>query len=200
MEQQDGPSDAELVRRALGATSAEERTAAFTGIADRYRLTVFRQCARWFPHPEEAQDVSMATFEAAFTLLADGIGPSRPDKLAGWLIEIARRRGQEYRRKNRPLAASWEILPEGPRLDEVEDDEERFSGNARRRIYASRLVEQIGRIETGLREERHSGDAINQNYFNRLFEIARRFAEEYRREDMLADAPWEALSEGQSID
>ena len=48
------PSDAELVRRALGATTDQERTAAFEAIAGKYRLTVLRQCAYWFPDPEAA--------------------------------------------------------------------------------------------------------------------------------------------------
>lgn len=143
MDQRGGPPDAELVRRALGATTLEERKAAYEGIADKYRLIVFRQCARWFPHPEEAQDVCQAAFEAAFTLLAAGTGPERPGKLAGWLIEIARRRGQEYRRKDKAAGVSWAILPEGQSLDEIEDDEEPRSGSARRRAHATRLVETV---------------------------------------------------------
>ena len=143
MEQQGGLSDAELVHRALGAATPDERKAAFAGIADRHHLTVLRQCARWFPHPEEAQDVCQAAFEAAFTLLAAGKGPERPGKLAGWLIEIARRRGQEYRRKDKPSGVSWAILPEGQSLDEIEDDEEPRSGSALRRAHANRLVETV---------------------------------------------------------
>lgn len=143
MEQQGGLSDADLVRRALGATTSEQRKAAFTDIADRYRLVVFRQCARWFPDPGEAQDVCQAAFEAAFTLLAAGKAPERPDKLAGWLIEIARRRGQEYRRKDISAGVSWAILPEGQSLDEVEDDTEPRSGSAMRRAHVSRLVETV---------------------------------------------------------
>ena len=143
MEQQGGLSDAELVYRALGAATPDERKAAFTGIADRHHLTVLRQCARWFPHPEEAQDVCQAAFEAAFNLLAAGKGPERPGKLAGWLIEIARRRGQEYRRKDKPSNVSWAFLPEGQSLDEIEDDEEPRSGSALRRAHASRLVETV---------------------------------------------------------
>jgi hypothetical protein len=46
MEQQGGLSDAELVRRALGAATPEEYKAVFTDIADRHHLTVLRQCAR----------------------------------------------------------------------------------------------------------------------------------------------------------
>jgi hypothetical protein len=48
MEQQGGLSDAGLARRALSAGTRKERKAAFTGIADRHHLTVFRQCTRWF--------------------------------------------------------------------------------------------------------------------------------------------------------
>jgi RNA polymerase sigma factor (sigma-70 family) len=143
MEQQGGPSDADFVRRALGATTPEERKAAFESITDRYHLIVFRQCARWFPHPEEAQDVCQAAFEAAFTLLIAGKGPERPDKLAGWLIEIARRRGREYRRKDRPTGVRWAVLPEGQSLEETEDDDEPRSGSAVRRAHATRLVEAV---------------------------------------------------------
>jgi RNA polymerase sigma factor (sigma-70 family) len=143
MQHQGGSSDADLVRRALGAATAEERKAAFEAIADRYHLVVFRQCAYWFPHPEEAQDVCQAAFEAAFTLLADGKPPERPDKLAGWLIEIARRRGLEYRRKDKPAGVSWAILPEGQSLEETEDDDEPRSGSAVRRAHATRLVEAV---------------------------------------------------------
>ncbi len=153
MEQQGGPSDAELVRRALGATTPEERKAAFGAIADRYHLIVFRQCARWFPHPEEAQDVCQAAFEAAFTLLIAGKGPERPDKLAGWLIEIARRRGLEYRRKDRPAGVSWAVLPEGQSLEETEDDDEPRSGSAMRRAHATRLVEAVVATLTARQQE-----------------------------------------------
>ncbi len=143
MERQGGLSDAGLVRRALGAGTAEERKAAFAGIADRHHLTVFRQCARWYPQPEEAQDICQAAFEAAFTLMAAGKGPERPDKLAGWLIEIARRRGLEYRRKDKPARVTWAVLPEGQSLDEVEDDQEPRSGSAVRLAHATRLVEAV---------------------------------------------------------
>src|ERR1700677_1546303 len=121
MEQQGGPSDAELVRRALGATTAQERTAALEAIANRYRLVVLRQCAYWFPDPDAAQDVGQAAFEAAFPLLTQGKGPEQPDKLAGWLIEIARRRGREYVRKSKPADVQWADLPEGRGLDQTED-------------------------------------------------------------------------------
>jgi len=153
MEQQGGLSDADLVRRALGATTPEQRKAVFTDIADRYRLVVFRQCARWFPHPEEAQDVCQAAFEAAFTLLAAGKAPERPDKLAGWLIEIARHRGQEYRRKDISAGVSWAILPEGQSLDEVEDDTEPRSGSAMRRAHVNRLVETVVATLTSRQQE-----------------------------------------------
>jgi RNA polymerase sigma factor (sigma-70 family) len=153
MEQQGGLSDAELIRRALGAATPEQRKAAFTDIADRYHLTVLRQCARWFPHPEEAQDVCQAGFEAAFALLAAGKASERPDKLAGWLIEIARRRGQEYRRKDISAGVSWAILPEGQSLDEVEDDEEPRSGSAIRRAHVNRLVETVVTTLTARQQE-----------------------------------------------
>ena len=105
------PSDANLVRRALGATNKDqERTAAFEAIAGKYRLTVLRQCASWYPDPEAAQDVGQAAFEAAFTLLAQGKGPERPDKLAGWLIEIARHRGQRGYLHRRATAADRQPL------------------------------------------------------------------------------------------
>jgi RNA polymerase sigma factor (sigma-70 family) len=153
MEHRGGPSDAELVRRALGATTTADRKAAFAAIADRYHLTVFRQCARWFPHPEEAQDVGQAAFEAAFTLLAAGKAPERPEKLAGWLVEIARRRGQEYRRKDISAGVSWAILPEGQSLDEIEDDTEPRSGSAIRRARATRLVETVVATLTARQQE-----------------------------------------------
>jgi RNA polymerase sigma factor (sigma-70 family) len=137
------PSDADLVRRALGATTDQDRTAAFEAIADKYRLTVLRQCAFWYPDPEAAQDVGQAAFEAAFKLLVQGKGPERPDKLAGWLIEIARHRGQEYIRKTKPVGVQWADLPEGRRLEETADDEEDHSGSAARRAHATKLVERV---------------------------------------------------------
>jgi len=136
-------SDAELVRRALSATTTSERTETFEAIADRYRLIVFRQCASWFPDPDAAQDVGQAAFEAAFTLLTAGKGPERPDKLAGWLIEIARRRGREYVRKIKPADVRWAALPEGRSLDEIEDDDEPRSGSAVRRAHATRLADRV---------------------------------------------------------
>lgn len=136
-------SDAGLVRWALRAETEQERKAAFQAIAERYRLVVFRQCARWFPDPETAQDVCQTAFEAAFVLLSAGKGPARPDKLAGWLIEIARHRGQQQRRTNTPPGVRWAVLPEGQSLDELEDDEEPRSGSAVRRAQATRLVEAV---------------------------------------------------------
>ena len=136
-------SDAELVRRALGARTDQERAAAFEAIAGKYRLIVLRQCAWWYPGPDVAQDVGQAAFEAAFTLLAQGKGPGRPDKLAGWLIEIARLRGREYLRKTKPAGVQWADLPEGRSLDETEDDEEDRSGSASRRAHATRLVDRV---------------------------------------------------------
>jgi RNA polymerase sigma factor (sigma-70 family) len=172
MEQQGGLSDAELVRRALGAATPEQRKAAFTDIADRYHLTVLRQCARWFPHPEEAQDVCQAAFEAAFSLLTAGKAPERPDKLAGWLIEIARRRGQEYRRKDISAGVSWAILPEGQSLDEVEDDEEPRSGSAIRRAHVNRLVETVVTTLTARQQEvyrlRIAGELTGRQVAERL--------------------------------
>jgi RNA polymerase sigma factor (sigma-70 family) len=172
MVQQGELSDAELIRRALGAATPEQRKAAFTDIADRYHVTVLRQCARWFPHPEEAQDVCQAAFEAAFTLLAAGRAPERPDKLAGWLIEIARRRGQEYRRKDISAGVSWAILPEGQSLDEVEDDEEPRSGSAIRRAHVNRLVETVVTTLTTRQQEvyqlRYSGELTGKQVAERL--------------------------------
>ena len=136
-------SDTELVRWALGATTAQERAAAFEAIADKYRLIVLRQCASWYPDPAAAQDMGQTAFEAAFTLLTQGKGPERPDKLAGWLIEIARRRGREYIRKTKPAGVYWADLPEGRSLDETEDDDEPRSGSAVRRAHATRLVERV---------------------------------------------------------
>ena len=147
------PSDADLVRRALGATTGQERTAAFEAIAGKYRLRVLRQCAYWFPDPEAAQDVGQAAFEAAFTLLAQGKGPERPDKLAGWLIEIARHRGQEHIRKTKPAGVQWADLPEGRSLDETEDDEEDRSGSASRRAHATKLVERVVATLTDRQQE-----------------------------------------------
>jgi len=176
MEQQGGPSDADLVRRALGAATPEQRKAAFTDIAGRYHLTVLRQCARWFPHPGEAQDVCQAAFEAAFeaafSLLTAGKAPERPDKLAGWLIEIARRRGQEYRRKDISAGVSWAILPEGQSLDEVEDDEEPRSGSAIRRAHVNRLVETVVTTLTARQQEvyqlRYMGELTGKQVAERL--------------------------------
>lgn len=147
------PSDSELVRRALGAMTDQERTAAFEAIAGKYRLIVLRQCARWYPDPEAAQDVGQAAFEAAFTLLARGKGPERPDKLAGWLIEIARHRGQEYIRKTKPAGVQWADLPEGRSLEETEDDEEDRSGSAARRAHATKLVERVVATLTARQQE-----------------------------------------------
>lgn len=147
------PSDAELVRRALGAVTDQERTAAFESIAGKYRLTVLRQCASWYPDPEAAQDVGQAAFESAFTLLAQGKGPERPDKLAGWLIEIARHRGQEYIRKSKPSGVQWADLPEGRSLEETEDDAEDRSGSAARRAHATKLVDRVVATLTARQQE-----------------------------------------------
>jgi RNA polymerase sigma factor (sigma-70 family) len=147
------PSDAELVRRAVDATTDQQRAEAFEAIADRYRLIILRQCASWYPDPEAAQDIGQAAFEAAFTLLAQGKGPERPDKLAGWLIEIARLRGREYVRKSRPAGVQWADLPEGRGLDETEDDDEGRSGSAARRVHATRLVERVVATFTDRQQE-----------------------------------------------
>ncbi|HXL94273.1 MAG TPA: sigma-70 family RNA polymerase sigma factor [Streptosporangiaceae bacterium] len=147
------PSDAELVRRALGATTDQERTAAFTAIADKYRLIVLRQCSSWYPDPEAAQDIGQTAFEAAFTKLSKGEGPERPDKLAGWLIEIARLRGKNYIHKAKPPGVQWADLPEGRGLEETEDDEDDRSGSAARRAHATRLVERVVATFTDRQQE-----------------------------------------------
>ena len=143
MHRQGGLPDADLVRTALGATTPDERKAAFAAIADKHRQDVLRQCASWYPDPDTAQDVGQTAFEAAFTLLAEGKGPAVPDRLGGWLIEIARRRGQEYIRKRRPAGVYWADLPEGRGLDETEDDDESRSGSASRRAHVTRLVDRV---------------------------------------------------------
>lgn len=135
--------DADLVHTALSAQTAPERTAAFEAIAGRYRSEVLRQCSWWFPNPDAAQDVGQITFEAAFRLLANGKGPARPDKLGGWLIEIAKRRAKAYRRRASPPGVTWAVLPEDRSLDDLGDDEEPRSGSAVRRAHATRLVEAV---------------------------------------------------------
>ncbi len=109
-------SDAELVRRALSAGTPEERKTILAAIAERYHALVLRQCTNWISDPEKAQDVFQATFETAFALLSQREGPRRPDKLPGWLIEIARRRAQEHFRRNE-RDVPWEGLSEGQGLD-----------------------------------------------------------------------------------
>jgi hypothetical protein len=77
MEGMQPPSDVELVRRALGATSDQERTAAFAAIADKYRLILLRQCASWYPDPDAAQDIGQAT-ASAMTRASAWRGPLCP--------------------------------------------------------------------------------------------------------------------------
>ena len=88
--------DADLVNRALGAGTPEERKAAVASIAKRYHVVVLRLCVRWLHDLGKAQDVCQAAFVAAYTLLGEGRGPERPDNLAEWLIAIARHHAQEY--------------------------------------------------------------------------------------------------------
>jgi RNA polymerase sigma factor (sigma-70 family) len=139
-------SDSEIVRKALNASTAQERVEAFEAIAERYRLTILRQCARWFPDPEAAQDVAQSAFEGAFTLLTQGEGPSCRDQLGAWLIEIARQRARAHMRAavtaGVPRAvSSGNETPEG--FDDLEDDQEYRSGSAVRRAHATRLVEAV---------------------------------------------------------
>jgi len=157
------PNDAELVRRALGDAEGGTRAAALEAIADRYLSLVLRQCSLWFPDFEDAQDVTQAAFEAAFTLLLEGRGPNRPDKLAGWLIEIARLRGREHlRRRSMPSGVGRAFFPDERGYDDLTDteesrghdgppqdfddlayDEESRSGSAVRRAHAVRLVDMV---------------------------------------------------------
>jgi RNA polymerase sigma factor (sigma-70 family) len=143
MQQQGGLSDADLVRWALSAATTEERKAAYEVIADRYHRVVYRECVRRFPDPEQSQEVCQAAFEAAFTLLGRGKAPEQPDKLAGWLIEIARYRSREYWRKDKPSAVSWAMLPQGEWLEHAEDEDEYRSGSAGRLAHVQRLVEAV---------------------------------------------------------
>jgi RNA polymerase sigma factor (sigma-70 family) len=90
-------TDAELVARALGATTEAERSAVFEEISDRYYLTILEWCAkRLSRYPGAAQDVGHEAFLAAFEILRNGKGPAVPEKLGGWLTEFARNRLKEY--------------------------------------------------------------------------------------------------------
>lgn len=135
------PTDSELVRRALAARDMQARTAAFEAIADRHRPMVLRWCSRKLPTPEAAQDVGQNTFQAAFQKLAAGEPPEQPEKLAGWLIEIAQLRCLEYLRKNAPR--QWAPLPLNQAFEDLVDDDEPRSGSAVRRAHALRLVRAV---------------------------------------------------------
>src|ERR1700760_2033896 len=144
MEKQGGPSDAELVSRALEATTLADRKAAYAAIADRHHLAVLRQCAHWFPSRIEAEDVSQTTFEEAFRLLATDKGPPVPDKLIGWLIEIARRRGLRYRSlQARGAGPGRAHLADDQSFDMFEDDQDPRSGSATRLAHVNRLVDTV---------------------------------------------------------
>ena len=126
-------SDAELVARALAAGTAVDRTAAFEGIADRYRAVVLRWCSARLPDRGAAQDVGQATFADAYTSLARGAGPQDPDRLRGWLIGIAKNRLKAYFRLEH-LAVQVRLLDDET-LEDLADDDESRSGSAVRRAH-----------------------------------------------------------------
>jgi hypothetical protein len=115
------PSDADLVRTALGGTTDQERSAASTTVADRYRLIVLRQCTSWCPYPDAAQEIGQAACKAAFTLLAQGNGPEQPDKLAHRDRPPAR---PGIHPQGKPAGVQWADSPEGRSLEGTEYDED----------------------------------------------------------------------------
>lgn len=136
------PTDGELVRRAIAAQGdRQRRAAAFGAIADRHRPAVLRWCSRTLPSPEAAQDVGQETFRAAFELLAAGKPPAQPEKLAGWLINIARYRRLEYLRVNDSRGRG--PLPDNQAFEDLADDDESRSGYAGRRAHALRLIDTV---------------------------------------------------------
>jgi len=146
-----GPSDAELVARALAARTPAERTAAFGDIADRYRAAVLRWCSARLPDGGAAQDVGQATFAEAFGSLARGAGPRDPDRLGGWLIGIAKNQLKAYfRLENRPVQGR---LLDGETLEDLSDDDESRSGGAVRRAHAMRLVDAVVRTLSERQQE-----------------------------------------------
>ena len=89
--------------------------AALRQMYDRYRMAVFRQVVRSLPTTADAEDVTQATFVAAW-LGRRTFDPQRGE-LLGWLLGIARHRATDQlraRAREQRIAESVRALPDRP--------------------------------------------------------------------------------------
>lgn len=144
-------TDAELVARALGSATDAERSAAFEEISDRYYLTILEWCAKRLPrYPDAAQDVGHEAFLAAFDSLRNGKGPAVPEKLGGWLTEIARHRLEEYLRKE---SAAMRLVSATDNTFDFLADEDPNAASLERRAQTHDLVQIVLSTLTGRQQQ-----------------------------------------------
>jgi RNA polymerase sigma factor (sigma-70 family) len=125
-------TDAELVERALGPDSPQEREQALKAIYDRHAQDVLGLCGYWLQDPDAAMDAAQSTFEA---LLEDLPDLRDPDKLGAWLAGIAK---NQCRRVWRDRGRDGEF-PE----QDLEDAEHEVKVSRRRKAEVDRMLDVV---------------------------------------------------------
>jgi len=130
-------TDRELVGRAVGPSSAQEREQALQAIYDRHSADVLGLCGWWLSDPDAALDAAQSTFEIVIEDLAGAGAPTLrdPDKLGAWLRGIAKNQCRAvWRRRNRE--------GEFPEQD-LEDAEHEVTASRRRQAQVDRMLDSV---------------------------------------------------------
>lgn len=88
----------------------------FTAIWEAYHQPILRRLRRQVSDPQVAEDLLQDVFLTVFTRL-DGL--RQPDRLAGWIGQIARNRVIDYYRARRPQELLAETLPASADSDDA---------------------------------------------------------------------------------
>jgi RNA polymerase sigma factor (sigma-70 family) len=138
----DQPSDAELVERALGPASSQDREQALKAIYDKHAQDVLGLCGYWLHDPDAAMDAAQSAFEV---MLEDLPTLRDPGKLGPWLRGIAKHRCQEvWRQRGR--------IGDYPDQD-LEDAEHEVKASRRRKAEVDRMLDVVAASLTERQEQ-----------------------------------------------
>jgi RNA polymerase sigma-70 factor (ECF subfamily) len=132
------PSDATLVSRALAGDPT-----AYETIVRRHFRAVYAVALALTGRPQDAEDVCQDALVKGYQRLADC---RTPERVGGWLMEIARNRAHNYR--------EYQRLRQMPRLEEFEHHAgtESPSRDAERAQLRERLLAALGAVSAVQRE------------------------------------------------
>jgi len=125
-------TDAELVERALGPDSLQERERALKAIYDRHAQDVLGLCGYWLHDPDAAMDATQSTFEA---MIEDLPSLRDPGRIGPWLGGIAK---NQCRRVWRDRGRDGEF-PE----QDLEDAEHEVKASRRRKTEVDRMLDVV---------------------------------------------------------